>query len=197
MGREAICECRLGTESAEVKALLESTQLILRGAIRRSFAVSDLRGIEVLGERLCFQAGSERVELQLGAAEAALWARKLSTPPPTLAAKLGVGADRKAWVIGLVEDAALAGALADARAPCEADARLTVAVVLSEAELLAAEAGHRRLPCSEHLWIVHAKGRAAGLSDAVIRQSLRGLGYADSKTSAVSDRLTATRYSRR
>ena len=45
--------------------------------------------------------------------------------------------------------------------------------------------------------MVHQKGRDAFPSDGEIRMELRSRGYVDNKTSAVSDKLTATRYVRR
>jgi hypothetical protein len=43
------------------------------------------------------------------------------------------------------------------------------------------------------LWCVYPKGKST-VSDAVVRDYLRGRGYIDSKSCAVSARLTATRY---
>ena len=46
------------------------------------------------------------------------------------------------------------------------------------------------------LWCVYPKGRTSPVGDAVVRAYLRQRGYIDSKSSAISDRLTATRYAR-
>ena len=46
------------------------------------------------------------------------------------------------------------------------------------------------------LWCVYPKGRAA-VGDAKVRDYLRGRGYIDSKTCAVSALMTATRYGMR
>lgn len=52
---------------------------------------------------------------------------------------------------------------------------------------------HATLPC--HLvWIVHPKGPAAVPTDAEVRAAMHQRGWRDSKTSAVSASLTATRY---
>ena len=197
VGREAICACTVGNERQEVKALLESTQLILRGALKRRYLTQALQNIEVVGDALRFQAGNEAVELRLGATEAAAWARKLRTPPPSLADKLGLRADVLAWVIGPLDDAALKAAATNLRAKAPGEAQLTIAVVASAAALAEARTAHENLPRSRHLWVVHAKGPDSALPDGEIRRLMRGAGYVDSKTTAVSAQLTATRYAKR
>lgn len=197
MGREAQVLCTVDGKSEPVKALLESTVLILRGVdIKRRFEVAALAEVRVRGQALRFTAAGEAVTLALGAQEAQAWLKKLTTPPPSLASKLGVGAGQRARVFGPCDDAALAAALEGATTSGLADAAMLVAVALDAAELDRAVALHARMPCRT-LWVVHAKGKAATLGDTAIRQSLRGRGYTDTKTTAVSERLTATRYTRR
>ena len=55
---------------------------------------------------------------------------------------------------------------------------------------------HAGMPCRA-MWVVHVEGKAAVLGDTAIRSCLRERGYMDNKTSAVSDRFTATRYAKR
>lgn len=197
MGREAHCGCTLGGQREQVKAVLESTQLMLRGALKRSWAISELRAVEVVGDELRLTLGEERLALALGADEAARWARKITTPPPSLAHKLGLSTDHPAWVIGELDDEALLMAVNGLRAPTPEQARITLAIVRSAEQLAAALPAHERLPHSRHLWVVHPKGRDSRLTDSMVRRHLHGQGYVDSKTSAVSATLTATRYAKR
>jgi hypothetical protein len=116
--------------------------------------------------------------------------------PPSLAAKLGVSAATPAAVFGPVaDDAELATALQGACTDDASAAAMLVALVLSADDLERAVARHADV-AGAALWVVHAKGKAAVLGDTAIRQALRARGYADTKTTAVSDRLTATRYRR-
>ena len=46
----------------------------------------------------------------------------------------------------------------------------------------------------KHIWMVHQKGKHAAVGDTAVRTHMRGLGFIDSKTSAISDQLTTTRY---
>lgn len=198
MGREAPCTARVGTETAEVTALLESTAIVLRGAIRRRYDIAALQGLQVEGGELRFQAGDEAVVLVLGEPEAGKWLKKLQTPPPTLAAKLGVSAASPALLIGPTVgalDPALAEALAGGITTNMREARMLVAVLSKASELPRMAEFHADMICKT-VWVVHAKGPNASPSDAEVRTAMRGWGYVDNKTTAVSERLTATRYVR-
>nr|WP_316642916.1 hypothetical protein [uncultured Roseateles sp.] len=197
MGREAQCPCQVGEQSAEVKVLLESDALLLRGGFKRRYSLAELSGLRVEGERLCFEAAGEQVALELGAKPAASWLKKIATPPPTLADKLGLSAEHKGLVIGALDEPALLKALEGARTERPAEAHIALAVVSSEAQLLAAIAAHAGWPNARHLWVIHPKGSKASLTDATVRRLMTEAAYVDSKTSAVSAALTATRYGRR
>lgn len=195
MGRVANCQCRAGLESASAKALLESTELILRGAIKRRYALASIAQVQVQGADLRFQAGGESVTLELGADEAAAWARKLLKPPPSLAAKLGVGPGQAVYVFGSVQDPALTTALQGAVTGDAAQARQWLAVLLKPSDLQDLLLALQANPAAA-VWAVYTKGPAATPGDAAVREALRSAGYRDNKTSAVSATLTATRYAR-
>jgi len=186
MGREAQCLCQIGDEIAEVKTLLESDALLLRGAIKRRYALTDLSRLRVEGERLCFDAAGEPVALTLGAKPAASWLKKIATPPPSLAEKLGLSPAHRGLVIGDIDEPALLEALHGTRTELPAEAHIALTVAGSEARLQAAIAAHARLPNARHLWVIHPKGPKASLKDATVRRLMTAAGYVDSKTSAVS-----------
>lgn len=196
MGREASCTARVGDETAEVNALLESTTVVLRGAIKRRYEIAALQNLRLEGDDLRFEAGDEAVALTLGDKEGAKWLKKLQTPPPTLAAKLGVSAETPALLIGPTVgtlDPALAEALAGGITSNVREARMLVAVLSKPSELPRMAEFHATMICKT-VWVVHPKGPDASPSDAEVRTAMRGWGYVDNKTSAVSDKLTATRY---
>lgn len=196
MGREASCTARVGTETAEATALLESTTVVLRGELKRRWDIAALQNLRVAGEELLFDAADEAVALVLGEKEAARWLKKLQTPPPTLAAKLGVSAENPALLIGPTVgplDPALAEALGGGITTNVREARMLVAVLSNPSELPRMAEFHADMICKT-VWVVHPKGPEASPSDAEVRVAMRGWGYVDNKTSAVSDRLTATRW---
>lgn len=197
MGREALCAARWGAKTGEVKALLETFDLILRGDLKRKALISDLKSVRVDGDDLCFKVGRESVALTLGAKDAASWAMKIATPPPSLADKLGLKDDAKALVIGPVKDTALAAALKGATTKAPAKAVMALAVVENEKDLTAAI---RVCPAGVPIWIVHRKGKAARFGEAPVRAAMRAKGFMDTKVSAVSAvsaDFSATRYSRK
>ncbi len=196
MGLEAQAGCRIGALGEPVKALLESTELILRGpTIRRRFDRAALKGLRVADGELRFEAGGEAVALELGPVLAPKWLLKLQTPPPSLAAKLGLKPGVRAALWGPLDDAALREALQGALVDDPAAATELLAVVHGEGELQQALRWSAALPVRS-LWLVHEKGRGAALPDAAIRATLRALGNKDVKTCAVSARYTATRWMR-
>ena len=195
MGREAEALCHWAGTSGQAHILLESAEIILRGEVRARIPRASIRSFRADGGDLTVDAAAGRLVAELGGAVAASWAAALAKPPPTLAAKLGVGPGKSAFVTGDLSDAALAEALSGATVAAASDAALIVAVVLSRADLTAAvslAAAHPVLP----VWSVYAKGPRADPGDATVRSAFRAAGWMDTKTSAVSDRLTATRYNR-
>ena len=203
MGRVANCHCRAGPDSGTAKALLESNEVILRGAIQRRYPLASITQIQVRGGELQFRAGNEAVALELGAEEAAAWARKLLKPPPSLADRLGVRPDQPTFVFGQVQDPVLASALQGAVTSPAGQARQWLAVLLKASDLQDLLQALQATPAPA-VWAVYRKGgrgeqgSAPGDApgDAQVREALRAAGYRDHKTSAVSDTLTATRYAR-
>ncbi|MBN9017437.1 MAG: hypothetical protein J0H11_08480 [Rhizobiales bacterium] len=194
MGREASVQAEIGGETGEVRALLESSELILRGAIKRRYPKSELRDVIVEGEALRFTSGGEVVRLHLGARVAESWAKAIATPPPSLGAKLGLDKGL-AFLIGSFDDPDLAAALDGATVDDPANATLLIAPIDGPDDLAKAasfQAAHPHLA----LWAIYPKGRDVAFGDGAIRTALRGAGFRDTKSCAVSERLTATRYNR-
>jgi hypothetical protein len=197
MGREATCQIEWAGESGPAKVLLESQDLIVRGAgklSRRSVPFAALAAIEVRGERLCFRAGADEVSLALGAAQAQSWAKKLTTPAPTLAAKLGIGVATHLAQIGNFDDGELAEAIAEADSTDSRHPDLMLALVKTAADLnyaLDVYVGYMSHP---PIWIVYPKGAGKPINESEIRNMLRRAGFMDTKVASVSASLTALRF---
>ena len=133
------------------------------------------------------------MQLHLGAQTAAAWAKVIATPPLTPRAKLGLDKDARALVLRAVDDEALTEALTDVRVENVIAADMLVACIRSLDDLRAARvfhAAHGRLP----LWTIYPKGPGIAFGEGDIRAQFRADGMRDTKSCAVSDRLTATRY---
>lgn len=196
MGREAQSVCFWRGMTGEVRALLESHELILRGEIRERIPRSSIEKIAVIDDALVLQIEGKRMLLKLGSAEAERWAIFLRKSPPTLRDKLGISGDKKAWMLGATESAELRDAIQGCVADQIVDAGMVIAIVLEESDLCDAVALAREIP---HLpiWFVYVKGKSTRLGDAAIRSHMREHGYIDSKSCRVSDILTATRYAQK
>lgn len=196
MGREARCAASWGERHGDVVALLESTELIVRGAFRAKASLAALRDVRVVGDTLHFRAGNEDVALVLGKA-AARWATALATPPPSLAAKLGIAAGSRVLVEGTVDDDGLAGALAAGDVGAHADPELIVARLDDAGELVRVANAHAALLArGVPLWVVYTKGRGAPLGETAVRHALRARGLMDLKVASVSPALSALKFAR-
>jgi hypothetical protein len=197
MGLEAKCRCRCSGGSGEVKALLETHELILRGDVKRHFPIAELSDLRASGGDLHFRHSADEFVLELGVDQARRWAKKIAAPPPSLAKKLGVSSTSKVMLIGPLRDGVLQEALKDAIATRKEEARLSLAVVRNAQALEKALSRHESAAVGTPIWIVYEKGPKAAFGEGAVRSFMRGAGYRDNKVSAVSDTLTAVRYARK
>jgi hypothetical protein len=198
MGREAVCTCDWAGNVAEVKALLESGELILRGDIRMRVPFSEIKDAKAHPDCLRFSVRGERVELSLGFSAAEKWAAAITSPPPSLAQKLGITNGTIVRIIGSVQDENLKSALAEATRISEKDADLIVACVDTPETLHAAlKQARAAIVKGVPVWVVYAKGKGHALNETAVREFMRGKGLMDTKVASVSDRLTGLRFSRK
>ena len=194
MGLEVETTCTHAGQTFKVKALLESTELILRGDLKRKLPLTSLTNVRTSNKALTFSANGESYALALPVDKAATWAKKITGPPPSLAKKLGISAEALAFVIGKTDDAELDAALKGNTTPTPQQAALFIAVVRSEAALTAALKTYGKAQAP--LWLINVKGPKSALVENAIREKLRGAGFMDTKTCAVSVTLAGTRYNR-
>jgi len=194
MGREAVCICDWAGTKIQVKALLETGEIILRGAMRRRIPFSEIDNVNAKADGLCFSVAGEAVQLALGPA-AAKWAAAITNPPPSPARKLGITDKTVVRVIGEVCDEALNEALADAAAIANKNAGLILACVDSPESLHAAlRAAKAQLHKGVPIWMVYAKGKGHAIDETAIRSLLRDNGMIDTKVASVSAKYTALRF---
>ncbi len=197
MGQEALCRVRFGDQTAEGKALLETTELIFRGSSEAAFrlkiplkAITDL--VEDGGElRVEFPDGTASFEL---GAKAAAKAANIIRNPKGLLDKLGVKDGAVAAVIG-VEDASFrqqldskAGVIADTLTPGND-------VIFYEADeiddLVRLEELKQGIKANGTIWVVSPKGKGARLKDTEVMAAAREAGLVDTKVVSFSDTHTA------
>lgn len=194
MGREATCLCQSGETSAQVKALLESQELILRGEIRQCIPIAQITHLRVEDDRLAFTYKDSPISLTLGPEQARKWETALRKPPPTLATKLGITPSTRIQIIGQIDDPTLELAIQSAATSSSQPADLILARLDTPDDLM-----HllRRLSGKTPFWVIYPKGSGHPLNETLIRSTLRDLGLIDVKVASVSPRLTALRFHHR
>ncbi len=193
MGRETQCHISFQGQEGQGKILLESQELILRGDIRARIIRSLINTMACDGDDLVVITAQGPIRATMGAAEAARWVKAFAKPLPSLAEKLGLGPDRPARVLGPLTDPELIAALTGCLSPTSL---LILAELPDQAAMDNALAQLRQTPHAT-FWGVTVKGAKVGFSDAALRARMRAAGYIDTKSCAVSDRHSATRYSPR
>jgi hypothetical protein len=196
MGREARCPCRWAGGEGEVKVLLETDVLVLRGALRRNLSRSDISRARVVGDTLRLTAGAEELSLALGAKAASRWLEALKVAPPSLAKKLGIGSGTRVHLVGTLDAPELEEAVRGAARTSASEADLVLARVKDETSARRAVDVHQAAPAGAALWVVFAKGKTSPFGEAAVRAVLRGRGLMDTKVASVSATLTAARYLR-
>ena len=193
MGKEAHCECRWQDETGAVRLHLDSAELTLRGDLRAAIPRAEIKGASLTDQGLLVETAQGNIDIFCTAKQAQSWQKALLKAPPSLAEKLGLSAAKQAFVIGQVADPALVSALTGHKAATLEKAQIIVAVLKDETDLRQAATQAKAVP-DKHIWMIYPKGKAAAIGATAIRQFMRDSGFIDSKSCAVSDQLTATRF---
>jgi hypothetical protein len=198
MGKEAVCACNWNGVSAEVKALIEPPELILRGGIRKRVPIAAMKQVKADGSRLRFTFNGELVALDVGSDVAAKWAKALLTPPPSLAKKLGITAETTVRTVGEIDDKALEKAISEAKQVTMRSGDVILARVDTPGELTTAlKKSADDLSRGVPIWFIYPKGPGHMLSESIVRSTALATGIVDTKVAAVSAALTALRFVKR
>ena len=197
MGREASCQCQWAGESGQCKVLLETSELIVRGPIRRRASIASLTRVFAEGDSLHFLAGQDAVTLTLGSELALSWAKKIATPPPTLAAKLGISSQSNLLIVGGCVDEELNAAIETAATTESKNPDLILAHVKNASNVNYALDLYAKIASHAPIWIVYPKGPNKPIGETEIRDTLRRENFIDTKVASVSASLTALRFVKR
>jgi hypothetical protein len=195
VGREAVTTATYDGRTDMAKVLLESQGILLRAPFSLTIPREGIAGLTVEGEALTGQGPRGPFELALGAVEAGKWKAALEKPLPTLAEKLGLKSGVTVWTAGNLSEPELAAALSGAERAGVGTASLLVVHAADENALT--QALETSTGSAAPVWIIHGKGKTATFGEGPVRTLMRERGFIDTKVSAVSDTLSATRYDRR
>src|SRR5690348_5964122 len=189
MGREMRCLVRSGGEEAEAKALLETDEVIVRSPLRLKISRSAITATAVDGDRLTIEhAGGPPLVLELGAKEAAKWARDIANPK-TLADKLGVRPGQRVRLVGGADPE-----LVGAGTPADSGEADVAFLLLNRPADLAQIADLReQIARDGAIWVIRPKGRE-DLTEGMVLSAGRDAGMHDVKTARVSAALTGLKF---
>ena len=192
MGREARCSARIDGKGDEGKILLETDELVFRGARRLRIALSAITSIVAKrGWLEVVHLGGEAA-FELGA-QAESWCARAKSPP-SRADKLGLAPGVSVAFVGAVDPAFEAECLARG-VVCVARGVADV-VFLSlgaPADLARIAKVVPRLGEAGALWVVRPRGVPA-IGEAVVRAAARSAGLVDVKVARFSETHTAEKF---
>lgn len=196
MGDSVKARLRRGDERVDGVALLESGELIFRGAERLVIRLGDCKSAAVRGGELLLTLPDGPVAFELGADVARKWLEKIKNPK-SLVQKLGVKLGQRVALVGLdgdplVEQLRAAGIAIDAGKP-KKGSDVIFAAVTTRKDLTRLPALKSCLAPDGALWIIRLKGNAeAGESD--VRAAAHAAGLVDVKVVRVSETQTGDKF---
>jgi len=194
MGSIAKTRFRVGGKSFEGEALLETSELILRGGKRLRIPFSDVKSPRANDGELSFEFNATAISIDLGA-QAAKWLEKIRNPKSVIE-KLGVKAGQKVALLG-VDDEAFARQLESAgaevahRATKNADAIFYGAG--TRADLARLSKLRQSLAPNGALWIIRPKG-VKEITESEVMAAGKAAGLVDVKVVRFSDTHTAEKF---
>jgi hypothetical protein len=196
MGHEIVCRASVDGRSTRGRALLETTEVLLRGDVRARVPLAEIEGVTVLGGTLTVKWSGGTLALELGAAAAAKWAEKIRNPP-SRAQKLGLKPGARVALVGdfgfdasFEDELAKSGANLATRGPVD----LLFHAATKRADLDKISGLMKRLDPRGALWVVRPKGKETPVTESDTRRAGLAAGLVDVKVAAFSATHTAEKF---
>ncbi|HYL74741.1 MAG TPA: hypothetical protein VEU96_11090 [Bryobacteraceae bacterium] len=186
MGQEIKCRVDFGKQSCDGKALLESTEIIFRGAFRLKVPFQSISSMEAVDGKLKVQYPDGLAVFHLGKA-AEKWADKIRNPPSRLD-KLGVKSGTKVQLIGRHDDDFKRELAERGAVIAKSKPDLAMLSVRSKDELV--ELAYLR---EQPVWVVYPKGLQT-ITEVDVIKAGRAAGFADIKVCSFSATHTALKF---
>ncbi|HEY9519678.1 MAG TPA: hypothetical protein VIQ98_10455 [Gemmatimonadales bacterium] len=192
MGIETTCRVETEAGAGDARVLLETEELIVRGALKARIPLKSVEAAVVDGRKLIVSHGNSRTVLHLGP-EAARWADRILNPKSRLE-KLGVKPGMVVSCQG-VTDPALQDELTAAGATVSwgrirKDSDLILLGVERDPEMSRIAPAAVSLRPSGAIWVIHPKGKE-GVKDTAIFAAGRAAGLVATKVAKFSETHTA------
>jgi hypothetical protein len=195
MGYDAACTIRFEGQTARGTAVLEHKDLVFRGPFRLAMPLSEISEARAEADTLVVRFGGRRAELDIGAAAAARWAKRITSPPSRLD-KLGIKPGMRVAFVNLQDDELRgqieqAGATVLTRATAGADAVFLGARAAKDLDRL--ESVLALLQPAGAVWVVRRKGDPV-VSERASMAAGKKAGLVDVKVVSFSETHTAEKY---
>ena len=195
MGSELKCTVRFGKETSEGRALLETSEVLFRGAFRLKIPFATIKSAKAVDGELRLETASGLAIFEIGPA-AEKWREKI-LHPKTRIEKVGLKAGAKVSLVGnfgadfLDELKSLGGSVT--RDKVAADSDIIFFAADSPKELNSVAKIARPLKGATALWIVYPKGQKTITENDVIAAG-RKTGLKDVKVVGFSATHTALKF---
>jgi hypothetical protein len=195
MGAEVVCKVRFGKQESEGKALLETSEILFRGAFRLKIPFSTIKSVKAVDGELRLQAAEGPVVFHLGAA-AEKWRDKILHPKSRIE-KLGVKPEARVSLLGefdpefVREVAALTKSVSKGKVA--ADSEWIFFAVDWKGDLGGISKIMKSMHGATALWIVYPKGQTQITENDVLAAG-RKTGLKDVKVVGFSATHTALKF---
>jgi hypothetical protein len=194
MGYDTEATIRYDGRTARGTVLLETKEVLFRGAFRLAIPLADLTGVTVEGDRLVLAFAGRSAEFELGAAVAAKWANKILHPPSRLD-KLGVKPEMLVALVTIkdtafVDELERRGAVIS-RAKSGAD--LVFFGASRKEELDRLEELSLRIKPNGAVWVIRPKGQRV-ITESDVMAAGKRAGLVDVKVVSFSETHTAEKF---
>jgi hypothetical protein len=196
MGQSIECAARVDGRGDEGTALLETEEILFRGARTRArVPFAKITSMTARGGWLAVAHAAGTLELQLGA-RAETWAGKIKKPKG-IVEKLGVKVGARVALVAWEDAALVAGLVAGGAKVTTGAPKSEVDVVIlgvgSEKELAKVPGAIKKLARDGALWIVRPKGKD-GVAEAAVMSAGHDAGLVDVKVARYSETHTAEKF---
>ncbi len=191
MGNEVLTRVEIGGEHAEARALLETDEVIVRGALKAKIPFKEMKDVRAENGVLSLRWKDRDVRIHVGR-DAAKWAEKIRNPKSVLD-KLGVKSGQKVSIIGEVDGAfteQLEARVAEVSLKARPERDLIFFAANRREDLGRLEELRRALQPAGAIWVLRPKGHPA-ISESDVMAAGKAAGLVDVKVVRFSETHTA------
>ena len=193
MGNEAHCRVDVAGRSAEAKVLLETEEIVVRGAIKLRAPFREIEHAAARDGVLAFRLRGDDVALHVGA-QAAKWLEKIRNPKSAVD-KIGVKAGQRVSIIGDIGELArdVEARSGDVSTRLRKGSDIIFFAATKRSELTKLESLRQSLAPNGALWVIRPK-RTETIGEADVMAAGKAAGLVDVKVVKVSDVLTGEKF---